>query len=80
MMTTHEVSMISKMIVTTTLKKRKEKITMYVTETAEVFIEAFYEDGDEPDNADASVMCTYISSLDEDDLLEEVENDYSIYG
>lgn len=61
------------------VEKAKRKITMHITETAEVSIEAFYDDGDEPDDADASVMCTYTSSPDEEDLLNEVENDYSFY-
>lgn len=57
--------------------KAQRKITMHITETAEVSIEAFYEDEDEPEDADASITCTYTSSPSEDDLLNEAENEYN---
>jgi hypothetical protein len=59
------------------VEKAIREITMHITETAEVSIEAFYEDGDEPEDADASITCTYTSSPSEDDLLDEVENEYN---
>lgn len=56
--------------------KAKRKIEMHITKTAEIAIEAHYEDGDEPANVDASITCTYTSTPSEYDLLDEAENDY----
>ncbi len=58
------------------VRKAQRKIEMNITKTAEIAIEAYYEVGEEPENADISITCTYTSTPSEYDLLDEAQNEY----
>lgn len=56
-----------------------EKINRYLeiatTQTAEIAIEAYFEDGEKPEDADISISCTYTSIPNEEKIEQKLEQE-----
>ncbi|SHG01830.1 PIN domain-containing protein [Flavobacterium defluvii] len=61
------------------VEKAQRQISMATTQTAEISLEAYFEDGEKPEDADVSINCMYTSIPNESDISEKLENDYDIY-
>lgn len=54
-------------------ENRITKIEISKTQTAEIVIEAYFEDGENPEDADVSINCTYVSIPNYDVITNELE-------
>jgi predicted RNA-binding protein Jag len=57
------------------IEKATRQIEMQNTQTAEISLEAYFEDGEKPEDADVSINCTYTSIPNESDIAYEAENE-----
>lgn len=57
------------------IEKAIRQIEMQNTQTAEISLETYFEDGEKPENADVSINCTYTSIPNESDIADEAENE-----
>ena len=48
-------------------------LSMETTQTAEISVEAYFEDGEKAENADVSINCTYTSIPNEDKITDELD-------
>lgn len=57
------------------VEKATREIGMRTTQSAEISIEAYFEEWEKPENADVSINCTYTSIPSESEIIDETENE-----
>lgn len=61
------------------VEKAQREIEMATTQTAEISLEAYFEDGGKPEDADVYLNCIYTSIPNESKISDHLENDYDLY-